>query len=188
MKPINSYLPKEIRRILLGKFLKRHGVKWRGLPNVGDFRPIIKNSGQLLLGSDCSFRTIRLPPNVTVKKGAVLKIGDRVFINDGVNICASGSIEIGNDVKIGDMSYLYDSDFHELEEGRSARVLPIKIGNNVWIGAHCILLPGTTIGDDSVVAAGAVVTRPIGPRCLAAGIPAKVIKELNVESSDWVRT
>lgn len=150
-------------------------------------KPTVKNAGQFEVGTNCSFRTIRLPPNITVKKGAKLVIGNSVFINDGVNICASQSIEIGDDVKIGDMTYIYDSDFHELEQGQPARTKPIKIGRNVWIGAHCIILPGSTIGDHSVVAAGAVVKGPVGAKCLVAGIPAKVVKNLNIEREEWIR-
>ena len=56
-------------------------------------------------------------------------------------------------------------------------VSPIKIGNNVWIGSNVIILKGVTIGDGAVVAAGAVVTKNIPPKCLAGGVPAKILKE-----------
>ncbi|WP_343206255.1 DapH/DapD/GlmU-related protein [Arthrobacter yangruifuii] len=55
---------------------------------------------------------------------------------------------------------------------------PITIGRNVWLGSNVTVLPGISIGDDSVVAAGAVVTRDIPPRSLAVGAPAKVIRSL----------
>jgi len=56
---------------------------------------------------------------------------------------------------------------------------PITIGNNVWIGAQCVILPGVTIGDNSVIAAGSVVNRDIPSGVLAAGNPCKVIREID---------
>lgn len=56
---------------------------------------------------------------------------------------------------------------------------PIYIGKNVWITTRCIILPGVKIGDNSIIAAGSVVTKDIPPNCLAGGNPAKVIKKLN---------
>ena len=55
---------------------------------------------------------------------------------------------------------------------------PVNIGNDIWIGANAVILPGVTIGDHSVVAAGAVVTKDVPPHTLVAGVPAKIIKEL----------
>lgn len=62
-------------------------------------------------------------------------------------------------------------------------VAPISIGNHVWIGTNAIILKGVDIGDGAVVAAGAVVTRSVPPRCIVAGNPAKIVKE-NVEWSN----
>ena len=55
---------------------------------------------------------------------------------------------------------------------------PVIIGNDIWIGANAVLLPGVTIGDHSVVAAGAVVTKDVPPHSLVAGVPAKIIKKI----------
>ena len=55
---------------------------------------------------------------------------------------------------------------------------PVKIGDNVWIGACSVILPGVTIGDMSVVAAGSVVTKDVPPHVLVAGVPAKIIKSI----------
>ena len=70
---------------------------------------------------------------------------------------------------------------HRLEpEGRVLDVygLPITIGNDVWIGGHSTILPGVTIGDGAVIAAGSVVTKDVSPRSLVAGNPAKVMKHI----------
>jgi acetyltransferase-like isoleucine patch superfamily enzyme len=60
---------------------------------------------------------------------------------------------------------------------------PIVVGRNVWIGAGATVLQGVTIGDDAVVAAGAVVTRDVPPRVLVAGVPARVVKAVVAEGS-----
>ena len=57
--------------------------------------------------------------------------------------------------------------------------LPVRIGNNVWVGANVTILPGVSIGDNAIIAAGAVVTKDIPANMLAAGIPAKVIRQIN---------
>ena len=56
---------------------------------------------------------------------------------------------------------------------------PVKIGCRVWIGSHATILPGVTIGDNAVVAAGAVVTKDVEPNMVVAGVPAKVIKKFD---------
>ena len=69
-----------------------------------------------------------------------------------------------------------DSNMRIDEQGVSTK--PVKIGDDVWIGANAVILPGVTIGNHAVVAAGAVVTKDVPPHCLVAGVPAKVIKEI----------
>lgn len=57
--------------------------------------------------------------------------------------------------------------------------MPVRIGNNVWVGANVTILPGVSIGDNAIIAAGAVVTKDVPANMLAAGIPAKVIRHIN---------
>jgi acetyltransferase-like isoleucine patch superfamily enzyme len=114
------------------------------------------------------------------------KIGDRAFINCGVAIYATKSIKIGHYVKIGDNARVIDSDFHPASPDKPIKQKPIVIGNNVWIGAQAIILPGVTIGDHSVIGAGAVVAKDIPDRCVAVGNPARIVRRF--EASDgWVR-
>jgi acetyltransferase-like isoleucine patch superfamily enzyme len=61
------------------------------------------------------------------------------------------------------------------------QILPVVIGNHVWIATNAIILPGVTIGEGAIVACGAVVTKDVPPHCLVAGVPARVVRE-NV---DW---
>ena len=89
-------------------------------------------------------------------------------------------IHIGDNCLIGPDVGIYTAG-HRLEpEGRvlDGYGIPISIGNNVWIGGHSVILPGVTIGDGAVIAAGSVVTKSVSPRTLVAGNPAKIKKEI----------
>lgn len=90
-------------------------------------------------------------------------------------------IEIGEDLAIAEQVVIRDSDNHIVSSSKGHKMTqPIRIGNHVWIGTRATVLKGVTIGDGAIIAAGAVVTRDVPPACLAAGVPAKVIKK-NVE-------
>lgn len=111
-----------------------------------------------------------------------LVIGDNVFINDFFWCNAKGSISIGNDVLIGPNVTIHSSN-HNYEMGKVFRSLghtdkPVSIGNNVWLGANCIILPGVTVSDNVVLAAGSVVTKSILNEGVYGGVPAKFIKSL----------
>jgi maltose O-acetyltransferase len=110
-----------------------------------------------------------------------LEIGEGAFINYGCSIAAQKQIYIGSNCSIGPHVILMDNDFHHLEpELRLQRPesAPIILEENVWLAARVIVLSGVRIGAHSVIGAGSVVTKDIPPRVLAAGIPAKVIKQL----------
>ena len=109
--------------------------------------------------------------------GKNISVGENVFINSGCCFQDQGGIEIGNNVLIGQQVVIATLN-HELTPTRRANMLPapVRIGNNVWIGAHATILAGVTVGDNSVVAAGAVVTKDVPANVVVAGVPAKVIK------------
>lgn len=117
--------------------------------------------------------------DIEVFKDASLTIGSS-FINTNVLIRCAKSITIGNDCVISHRVTINDSDMHVLIEG--GRKLPrygikgIEIKDHVWIGLNATILKDVTIGEGSMIAAGAVVTKDIPPHCLAAGVPARVIK------------
>ncbi len=108
-------------------------------------------------------------------------IGDYFLMSPGARISACDEIVIGDGVMMAAGSYITDSDWHEMyDRGQRAKgVFPVKIGDNVWLGDHCMVLKGVTIGENSVVAAGAVVTKDVPPNVVVAGNPAKVVKELD---------
>jgi len=117
---------------------------------------------------------------------AHLRIGDRVFINSGASVVAYCGIEIGNDSLIGDLVAIYDTNHHSLDSEHPQKFSPVVIGSNVWLGRSVTVLPGSKIGDYTVVAAGSVVNGDLPPRVLATGNPAQPVKELRI-SDGWRR-
>ncbi|MCL6458015.1 MAG: acetyltransferase, partial [Gorillibacterium sp.] len=108
-------------------------------------------------------------------------------INAGVGIAANKEIIIGNNVKIGPRTSIFDSNYHRLDSTDHGELSQkIVIGNNVWIGADCTILPGVTIGDHSVIAAKSTVNKDIPSHVLVGGSPAKWIRELIIEDG-WIR-
>ena len=107
-------------------------------------------------------------------------IGDDFFSNFNLTILDGGGVEIGDRVFIGPNVGIYTAnhptDVRRREKGYEW-ALPVKIGNKVWIGRGVTILPGVTIGDNTVIAAGSVVTKDIPANVVAAGNPCKVIKE-----------
>jgi acetyltransferase-like isoleucine patch superfamily enzyme len=158
-----------------------------GLPRL----QLAKDSG-LRIGNECTLRSkpesnpigIDQPISLcTLLANAKIVIGDRVGISGG-SICARQLIEIGSGTLIGANTYIFDNDFHALDpiarasdDYSKVRSAPIRIGSNVFIGARCIILKGVTIGDNSIVRAGSVVTQSIPANVIAAGNPCKVCSE-----------
>ncbi len=116
---------------------------------------------------------------ISLRPKAKLILGN-CYLNYNCTIICSEQIEIGDGTAIAPDVLIRDSDDHYLlnELGQKMyNTKPIKIGQGCWIGSRTIILKGVTIGDNCVVAAGSVVTKDIPANCLAAGVPAKVIRE-----------
>jgi acetyltransferase-like isoleucine patch superfamily enzyme len=114
---------------------------------------------------------------------AAITIGDRAQLNNDVVIKSEGAgITIGEDALIGSDVWIYDSDFHELDPARrrggTPRTAPVVLERNVFIGDGVRILKGVTVGEDSVVGAGSVVTSSLPAGVIAAGNPARVIRPL----------
>lgn len=113
--------------------------------------------------------------------GKNITVGKNVFINSGCRFQDQGGITIGDNALIGHNAVLTTLNHDFSPEKRSAmHPAPVVIGKNVWLGASVTLVPGVTIGDNAVIAAGAVVTKDVPAGTIAAGVPAKVIRELDV--------
>ena len=114
---------------------------------------------------------------ISVQNGGYMTVGN-CLINNKCSIMCRKQVSIGNNTDIAAGVLIQDYDGHVLlPNTRETSALPISIGNNVWIGANSIILKGVTIGDGAVVAAGSIVTKDVPPRCLAGGVPAKIIRE-----------
>lgn len=148
--------------------------------------PRVTNLGSIDLGSGVKFRGIANRVRLKANPESTISIGDRTFLNDGVVIVSSASISIGKHCLIGDRVEMFDTNYHEIEQGSDIATAPIKIGNNVWIGREVLLLPGVEIGDHSVIGARSVVSKSIPARVVAAGIPARPIRQINA-ADDYIR-
>ena len=132
-----------------------------------------------LLGS--TGKTPQILPVFNCDYGKNIHVGDDFLINYNGVILDIVPVTIGNNVMIG-LNTLITTVGHPLSPAGRREKLgisePITIGNDVWIGGNVTILPGVTIGDNVVVAAGAVVTQDVPSNCVVGGIPAKVIKDI----------
>lgn len=124
--------------------------------------------------------TFGLFPPFYTDCGKNIKIGRKVFINEGCCFQDQGGIEIGDECLIGQQVVIASLN-HDLNPAKRGDMLPkpVKIGKNVWIGAHATVLPGVTVGDYAVIGAGAVVTKDVPANTVVAGVPAKIIKNIS---------
>lgn len=171
---------------------RMHGIAWgrgwrlHGLPVIQKHR-----HSQMRFGDRLALRsTVRSNPLganhpvilCTWQAGSLIQAGDD-FSMTGGSICASRQIVIGNRVTVGANSVIVDSDFHplhpdlRLDQPQGGSTSPILIEDDVFIGMHCLILKGVTIGRGSVIGAGSVVTSDVPPGVIAAGNPAHVLRE-----------
>ena len=130
----------------------------------------------MLAGEDIEVR-----PPLHVDYGSNISIGARTFINDNLTALDVASVTIGEDCQIGPGVQLL-TPIHPLEpQPRRAKLeaaRPLTVGDNVWLGGGVIVCPGVSIGDDSVIGAGSVVTEDIPANVLAVGSPARPVRDL----------
>lgn len=123
--------------------------------------------------------SFRLFPPFYTDFGKNITIGRDVFINSGCHFQDQGGIIIGDGALIGHNVVLATVN-HDLapDQNRKNHYAPIQIGAHVWIGSNATILSGVSVGDWSVVAAGAVVTHDVPPNVVVGGVPAKIIKSV----------
>ena len=142
-------------------------------------------NSKISVGNSCGFQSISNSNLIGINRHCMLSSlqSDAVIIigNDcgfsGTVIGAFNSITLGNNVRCGANTLITDSDWH-LDDSRSGVSKPVIIEDNVWLGEGVKVLKGVTIGMNSVIGAGSVVTRNIPAKVVAAGNPCKVIKYL----------
>lgn len=172
---------------------KGNGVKYSTFRTGGIPYVMVARGGQMSMGQNFAMNNginhnpIGMPQPCTffVDKGCILKIGNNVGISQSALI-AHANLTIGDNVKIGGGTCVYTSDFHSLDSQIRASKEDIKyrkcaavvIKNNVFIGARCIILKGVTIGENSIIGAGSVVTKSIPANQIWAGNPARLIKPI----------
>ena len=150
-------------------------------------RPLLAVDGTLNIGKHVIWRSPRTRVWVTVAEDATLTLGDRVLLNDGVNISCYCSISIGENTQLADFTTIYDTNFHRVSPDSEVISAPVSIGKNVWIGARTIVLPGVSIGNHSVIAAGSIVRDDIPEKSVAVGVPARVVSTFECPD-DWRRS
>lgn len=135
----------------------------------------IVNPANVRIGENCLFQD-----GVYMRAGnqGYIHIRDRAALNSYTKLFGHGGIEIGEEAQLGPGSLITTTDHDYYDENLETEFKKVTIGRRVWMGANVTVLPGVTIGEYSVIGAGAVVNRDIPPRSVAVGVPAKVIKTL----------
>ena len=121
--------------------------------------------------------TIVQPFHIDMADG--LQIGENVFINYNCSMMSCGGIIIEDDVQIGPNVMLVTTN-HDFNHREWVLHKPIVIRKGAWIGGRSLILPGVTVGENAVVAGGAVVTKDVEPNTIVGGNPARVIKRLDI--------
>ena len=167
------------RAALRARWFLRHAelgsrVRLRGTPAV-------VARGRIVIGERVQLVSTVATLELVAEPGGTLEIGARSLVNFGCSIVALDRVTIGPRALIGPHCMIMDTAFHDVDPERRLEpptAKPITIGENVWLGARVVVLPGVTIGDDSVIGIGSVVTHDIPSRSVAVGVPAKVVKAL----------
>lgn len=187
-----------VRGMVEAAFQRPRVWKYRLLsscPNVSgtpvDLQPVLfVGSGRVVLGHGVQFGWKRSPLFYTgychveaAGPDALIELGDRTELNNNSMLKSEGAgIRIGADGLFGAHVEIFDSDFHDLHprrrHGGTPRMAPVDIGENVFMGMGVKVLKGVAIGADSVVGAGSIVTASIPAGVIAAGNPARVVREL----------
>ena len=120
--------------------------------------------------------------------GKNIRIGDRFYANANCTIIDVAKVTIGNDVMFGPNVSVITAGHPVHPQVRASAYeygIPIRIGDHVWIGAGAVILPGVTIGSNTVIGAGSIVTKDIPENVIAAGNPCKVIREITDEDKKY---
>jgi len=127
---------------------------------------------------------------LTLSAEARIRVGEGCFLNRGTMLAAMEEIEIGDHVMfanncfVGDADHRYDDRTRPITHQGFVPRGPVRIGSNCWLGVSCVVTGGVEIGERAVIGANSVVTRDIPPGVIAAGAPAKVLREIEFEGEE----
>lgn len=130
-------------------------------------------------------------PNLFCGFGFNIEAGDNFYANNGCNFVDAAKITFGDNVFIGPDCGFYTAHHpigYKLRNRFFEMAYPVSVGDNVWFGGGCRVLPGVTIGSNVVVGAGSVVTHDIPDNCVAAGNPCRVIRYIDEDGNECERT
>lgn len=129
-----------------------------------------------------------IEPPLHANWGKHTHLGNHVYANFNLTLVDDTHIYIGDHVMIGPNVTLATAG-HPVEPTLRENIaqfnIPIHIGRNVWIGAHCVVLPGVTIGENSVIGAGSIVTKDIPANVVAVGNPCRVLREIGKHDREF---
>lgn len=124
--------------------------------------------------------TPNIEPNFHCDLGYNIHVGNEFYAGYNCVILDIAEVRIGDNCMLGPNVGIYTAGHSIAPVGRnkSGYAIPVKIGNDVWVGGSCVILAGVTIGDNSVVAAGSIVTKDVPANTVVAGNPARILKEI----------
>ena len=128
------------------------------------------------MGYDCY-----IEPSLQCSYGFNLEVGDHFFANSNCFFMDDAKITFGDHVFIGPNCAFYTAQhpIHPVQRNRKIeQALPISVGNNVWFGGNCVVLPGVNIGSNTVIGAGSIVTKDIPDNVVAVGNPCRVLRSI----------
>ena len=175
--------------LALNKVNHQNDIKANGLPVIH-----VHETGRMKIGGGFRINNGKYHNQIGRQQPCYFIVGDSAKLIIGNNVAMSGvaivallEIVIGNNVKIGGNTVIYDSDFHSLDfrvrqdnelDIQERRNQKVRIGSDVFIGAHSTILKGVNIGNKAIIGSGSVVTKDIPENQLWAGNPARFIREL----------
>ncbi len=157
--------------------LRHHRARFGAVCDVGrGFRLTMAPRAHVHFGARCS-----IDRGLTIEASGIIDIGANTIFGHHCTIAARSSVIVGQDCLIAELVSIRDHDHTSAHTGVPTRsqgedVAPVRIGNNVWLGAKVTVLKGVSIGDGAIVGANAVVTSDLPPGAVAVGVPARMIR------------
>ncbi|MEZ8543822.1 sugar O-acetyltransferase [Vibrio splendidus] len=152
-------------------------------PSEGDKRQQIMKQLFAEVGEGCY-----IEPPLNANWGRHTHLGDNVYVNFNLTLVDDTDVFIGDNVMIAPNVTIATGTHPispELRLKAAQFNVPVRIGNNVWLGAHTVVLPGVTIGENSVIGAGSIVTKDIPANVVAVGNPCRVVREINERDREY---